>query len=51
MRCRSSIPPLQKSKEESALRHQGSNGKGKKENDTLDNQQVTIAIALEAATC
>ena len=52
----SSIPPLQKGKDQSALSHQGSNDKGKKENhtlakNTLDNQQVTIAMALKVAKC
>lgn len=52
----SSIPPSQTGKDESALGHQGSHGKGKKENDTLArntrvNQQVTISTVNFCDVC
>ena len=52
----SSIPPSQTGKDESALGHQGSHGKGKKANDTLArntrvNQQVTISTVNFCDVC
>jgi len=52
----SSIPSSQTGKEESSLSHQGSNGKGKKENDTLAkntrvHEQVTVSTVSFCDVC
>jgi len=52
----SSIPSSQTGKDESSLSHQGSNGKGKKENDTLAkntrvHEQVTVSTVSFCDVC
>ena len=52
----SSIPSLQTGKDESSLDHQGSNGKGKKENDALAkntrvHEQVTVFTVSFCEVC
>ncbi len=52
----SSLPPSQTDKDESSLDQEGSNGKGKKENNTVAdnstvNEKVTLSLALLCEVC